>query len=59
MLYPVFKTWDTSGKPIIEWECDCEQCKNSTSPCLDVLHLNLKSTKKRFVSKFEYTLFKV
>lgn len=31
----IFKGMDTGGNPIVDIRCDCKQCKESTSPCLD------------------------
>lgn len=42
MIYQIFKGFNTAGKPIYEWHCDCKKCKNSTSPCMEILKLNSK-----------------
>lgn len=36
-MQKIFKGMDTGGNPIVDIRCDCNRCKESTSPCLDSL----------------------
>ena len=40
MIYPVLVGYDMGGEPIWKWECDCEKCLTSTTPCQAVTKAN-------------------
>lgn len=46
MIGKYFKCFDTGGNPVFVWGCDCEKCKNTTSPCMNVLELNILEEKQ-------------
>lgn len=51
MVYEIFRGYDTAGKPVFEYACNCAICRSCTSPCWDVLNWSYPSVKKTFTLK--------
>jgi len=46
MIYCVLIGYDTAGRPIWVWKCDCEECLTSTAPCQAVIKANEREKEK-------------
>ena len=47
MIYRVLIGYDTGGVPIYKWNCDCEQCLTSISPCQSAINANINEDKEK------------
>lgn len=49
MIGKYFKYFDTGGNPVFTWVCKCEKCRNSTSPCMNILEEKQSKKERPFL----------
>lgn len=47
MIYRIFTGYDTGGEPMYKWNCDCEKCLISASPCQNAIEANFDEDKEK------------